>query len=100
MQPTLSSKELSLFQFAAEKKKYALEFGTGGSTFLLVKLGVNRIISVESDPTWIQRIVEHEELAPHIMSGRLTIHHGDVGPTGKWGYPVDKSRLASSPNYW
>jgi hypothetical protein len=96
----MSAREIELLKCAAEGKRFAVEFGVGGSTFCLIDAGVERIYSVESDPAWIQQVVEHEILRPHIASGRLTVHHGDIGPTRKWGHPEDKSRQDDWPNYW
>jgi hypothetical protein len=59
-----------------------LEYGSGGSTVLAARSGC-RVISVESDKAWAQRLAAH--LAP--ISDRAQVHHADIGPTGPWGAP-------------
>lgn len=60
-----------------------LEFGSGGSTVLAAQLG-RRVISVESDRAWADRLAAH--LAP--ISDRALVHWADIGPTGAWGVPM------------
>jgi len=96
----MSPGEIELFLCAARGKHFAVEFGVGGSTFCLIDAGIDRVFSVESDITWIETIITHEHLRPHVASGRLTMHHGDIGPTRKWGHPLDNSRIDDWPNYW
>jgi hypothetical protein len=100
MKPKMSDREIELLNCAAEGKRFAVEFGVGGSTSCLIDAGVEKIFSVESDPVWIERVVENPQLLPHVVSGRLTVHHGDIGPTRKWGHPEDRSRMEDWPRYW
>jgi hypothetical protein len=100
VQPRMSASESGLLRCAAEGKHYGVEFGTGGSTFLLIDAGVERMFSVESDPHWIEKVVGDHHLRPHLASGRLTIYHGNIGPTGAWGHPTDRSTSQQWPNYW
>src|SRR5215213_7541736 len=83
VRPRMSPGEIELFLCAARGKHFAVEFGVGGSTFCLIDAGIDRVFSVESDITWIETIITHEHLRPHVASGRLTMHHGDIGPTRK-----------------
>lgn len=62
-----------------------LEYGSGGSTVLAAEMGGKRIFSVESDAGWaaaLGRYLDHAGL-----SAGITLHHADIGPTGKWGRP-------------
>jgi len=66
-----------------------LEYGSGASTFLAAELGAKKIISVESDAGWaanMDALVQKRDLAD-----RIRIHYANIGPTGKWGRPVDAS---------
>jgi hypothetical protein len=96
----MSDAELSLFTHAITGKNCAIEFGAGGSTYRLVDAGVGEILSVESDPQWIEMVTNHKFLQPHVASGRLTVHHADIGPTKGWGAPADKSSMKEWPHYW
>jgi hypothetical protein len=61
-----------------------LEYGSGGSTVLATELG-KRVISVESDLAWSERLAEH-------LAGRgdAHLHHVDIGPTVEWGMPENR----------
>ncbi|UWQ19681.1 hypothetical protein [Jannaschia sp. M317] len=64
-----------------------LEYGSGGSTLLAARLPDKRIFTVENDRSWaldIQRALDAEAtLSP------VTLYPVYIGPTGKWGRPVD-----------
>jgi hypothetical protein len=59
-----------------------LEYGSGGSTVVAAQLG-KRIISVESDPDWAERMTT--TLAG--ISDQARVHYVDIGETRQWGYP-------------
>ncbi len=71
-----------------------LEYGSGGSTVLAAKLGV-RVISVESDPAWADRLRAH--LAG--FSTTAVVHHVDIGPTKEWGRPSNRHGSARFHRY-
>lgn len=96
----MSDDELMLYSSAINGKQSAIEYGVGGSTIHLANAGIGRIVSVDSDPDWVQRMSEHGLLRPYVASGALSIYHVDIGPTALWGYPRDRSRIADWPNYW
>jgi len=79
------------------RARAVLEYGSGGSTFLGLQSGVEIIFSVESDGDWAARI--RAELAKKFEPSRFIIHHADIGPTGPWGFPSDKSGAARYPAY-
>jgi hypothetical protein len=78
---TFPRREANLVRQSYAKASVILEYGSGGSTLLAAELG-KKIISVESDKAWAER-----------LSARLTpfpgaaVHHVYVGPTLKWGMP-------------
>lgn len=61
-----------------------LEYGSGGSTLLASEIGVARIVSVESDPDWLEAVARAGEGGP----GERILLHADIGPTGEWGHPT------------
>jgi Glycosyl transferase family 2 len=65
------------------RSKVILEYGSGGSTVLAAESGC-RVISVESDKAWAERLAAH--LAPISQSAK--IHYADIGRTGPWGMPA------------
>ena len=74
--------------------KVILEYGSGGSTMLAASLGA-RVISVESDKAWSERLAGH--LAP--FADRAKLHYVDIGPTGAWGKPSTIDRFARYHRY-
>lgn len=66
-----------------------LEYGSGGSTLLAASLPDKLIFSVESDRTWALALQTRIDLAD--LPSPAIIHHADIGPTGRWGRPLDDS---------
>ena len=99
-QPLMTIAEIALFKAAIASKTCAVEFGTGGSTFLLVGARINRIVSVDSDERWVRSVAQHPAVASSIESGQLTVQYVDVGRIRKWGYPDNEERRAFWHHYW
>jgi hypothetical protein len=98
--PYLAGEEPELMQrvFASGIRNY-MEFGLGGSTLAAIRAGVDTIISVDSDPAWVAAVRRHAEIAPLIASGAASILHGDIGPVGEWGNPLDRTPSTKWPRY-
>lgn len=65
-----------------------LEYGSGGSTAVAAAMPGKTVFSVESDAGWAQGLRDWFAANPP-AADRLVIHHADIGPTGKWGRPVN-----------
>jgi hypothetical protein len=76
------------------QSKVILEYGSGGSTVLAAESGC-RVISVESDKAWGERLATH--LAP--ISDKAQVHYADIGRTGAWGVPASSKTFASFHGY-
>lgn len=83
--------------FYASARSY-VEFGCGGSTFLAAKMVGERILTVDSDKTWLAKV----ETACGAAGTRLRPQtcFADIGPTRDFGYPADESRRADWPLYY
>jgi len=85
--PHMSEAEANLFyQFARSSKSY-FEFGMGGSTVQASSLVDGRLVAVDSDLAWVNNTSKAIEPSRHERS----LIHIDIGPTKKWGYPIDTS---------
>lgn len=73
-----------------------LEYGSGGSTVVAADLG-KTVFSVESDASWLDGM--RQWFAAHPPKGRVLLHHGQIGPTGKWGAPTGAKAFRSFPGY-
>lgn len=85
---TFRPREIGMLRRCYEQASVILEYGSGGSTILGAELG-KRVISVESDRDWAERLASR--LA---CFEKTTVLHVDIGPTAKWGTP---SRPRSYP---
>lgn len=86
MTPHMEPVVLTAFAEYLSKARVYLEYGSGGSTVMAARNpGVAAVISVESDPGWVDK-VRAEANAAH-----LHIDHSDIGAVGSWGSPLDDS---------
>lgn len=79
------------------KSKCFLEYGAGGSTILAAARGVNHIYSVESDQAFFQDI--ERQISEINTKSKFYPVYVNIGKTGKFGYPEDKSKVKAWPNY-
>lgn len=71
-----------------------LEYGSGGSTALAARLGA-RVISVESDKAWAERLTA----SLTDVSANAALHYVDIGETKEWGKPVNHQGSARYHRY-
>jgi hypothetical protein len=76
-----------------------LEWGLGGSTAQALRAGARMVVSVEGDAAWIAAARADPAVAGAEAEGRLHLLHADIGPTGKWGVPLDGSARERWPGY-
>lgn len=81
-----------------KNSKSYLEYGSGGSTVLAASLGVPRIVSVDTSVEWFKKVRDEIDLMGY--GGELRALHIDIGPTKKWGYPVNDARMGQWPRYF
>jgi len=97
----MSPPEISLFKNMLDHASVYLEYGSGGSTKLVAhNPSVISITSVDSDPAYVENFVlDDDEVRASMKNGRLKFILVDIGITGKWGTPKDKSKIHLWPNY-
>lgn len=93
---TLPEAEAAALAAAYARATVVLEYGSGGSTAMAADLG-KTVFSVESDAKWLAGMQAWFEAQP--PKGKVLLHHGDVGPTGKWGAPVGPKSFRHFPGY-
>jgi hypothetical protein len=87
-----------LKKYTSKSKKY-LEFGSGGSTFYVLKNSPSAmVISVESDAGWIEFMRKWNYICES-ENNRLKIHIVDIGPTGDGGVPLQMEKKELYPDY-
>jgi hypothetical protein len=70
-----------------QETPFYLEYGSGGSTVFAANcVKVPRILSIDSDPTWVT-LVKHTCHRNEQMG--VQVDWVDIGPTKEWGFPID-----------
>lgn len=98
--PAMTGAEQALLRAAVAGRRAGLEFGCGGSTGLLLQAGLPRLLSADSDLSWLAQVQADPPCAPAVAAGRLRLLHVDIGPTGPWGWPTDPAAMPRWPAYW
>jgi hypothetical protein len=95
----MSKAEAALLSEFLSSATFYLEWGAGGSTLAAVRSKARRIVSIETDRAWIERLKEHTEIAHAIKASRVDVRHLDVGAVGEWGGPVSDDKIRNWPRY-
>ena len=70
----------------------------GGTTLLAYMTpNIEKIISIDSDYNWIQKIKNFKNLKNE-EGKRIILNYVDVGKIGNWGFPISKKNK-NIPNY-
>lgn len=75
-----------------------LEYGSGGSTVLASEMDGKHVVSVESDQAWADNLNTYLSQSDAVRS-RPRVEHIDIGETGAWGRPVNRSKQHFFPWY-
>ena len=67
----------------SRKVRFYLEYGSGGSTILGAKLGIDKIITVETDKVFLDAVLSHLKDYKGIVP-----LHSNIGLTTSYGYPL------------
>ena len=86
---SLPKDEVECLMYHLKLSKVILEYGSGDTTIAASKLREKLIFSVESDRNWavdLQCKIDEYNSSSHTL-----IYHVNIGPTGKWGRPIDST---------
>lgn len=97
-QPAMTAAEIDCYARHLTGASAVLEYGMGGSTIMAAER-VDRLYSVESDRKWIAKVAEHPAVASMLSDGRAKLVFIDIGRTGAWGKPRQKSAFLKWPAY-
>ena len=98
--PHMEPEGLALLRACLAGADCYLEFGAGGSTVMAAAMGLETIISVESDPAYLEATrAAAEAEAGAGAAAAICAHPVDIGPTAAWGNPVDPGKAARWPAY-
>lgn len=96
---TLPDEEATQVRAAYKRAKVILEYGSGGSTVLASELPGKRVFSVESDQAWAHMMRAYLDANSPAKGTAVEVIWADVGPTKKWGYPIDLNSYLQYPTY-
>ncbi len=86
---------LSLFLRTLRQTSCYLEYGCGGSTLAAAETQeVRRIITVDTDSTWLEKIEKESRLDKEIK-----FIHVDLGPISSWGTPISAEKYKEFYTY-
>ncbi|MGR3464619.1 hypothetical protein [Limimaricola sp.] len=86
---TLPETEARALRAGYEGAAAILEYGAGGSTAMAAEMPGKTVFSVESDKAFIADLRRWFDAHPPVATVHL--HHGDIGPTARWGQPADEA---------
>lgn len=95
--PHMPDVAVSALSERLKSAKCYLEYGSGGSTVLAADLDVPRIISVDTNAEWFDKVRASIGAG---YGGELETFYVDIGPTKKWGYPASNSSFQKWPKYF
>ena len=94
---TLPPQEAEALRAAYQAAGVILEYGSGGSTVVAGSLPGRRVFAVESSAPWMTKM--ERWFAANPPQARVTLHHGNIGKTKDWGFPVDAKAVTRWPSY-
>ena len=94
---TLPEAEAGLLRTTYQGAGVILEYGMGGSTVLAATSASKAVMSVESDRAWVTRMQAWFKANPAPVP--VSLHHANIGPTKKWGYPDNGDKPERWPGY-
>ncbi len=97
MQPRMSDSELRLFESFLNCSDRYLEFGSGGSTYFAAHRVKSAIVTIDSSKEWLDTVAQKCAADQTPVQPKLT--YVDIGATGDWGTPTDKTARDRWPHY-
>ena len=94
---TMPEAEAELLRATYAGAEVILEYGTGGSTLVAATNATKAVIAVESDLAFLVRMQDWFRANPPPVP--VILHHGNVGPTRKWGFPTNGDKTERWPGY-
>jgi protein O-GlcNAc transferase len=95
----MADDELAIFDSLLRGAKKVLEYGCGGSTALAALHKHLHVFGVESDPAWLRKVEAHPDIISASASGRFLLNYVSIGPTKKWGKPLNEDFRHNWPLY-
>jgi len=85
--PHMTEAEMTLLAEIFPQKAAILEFGCGGSTQFFYEHGAEKIISIDSDKAWLEKLLTNPVISIHHRHGMWQPLHANIGQVGEWGAP-------------
>jgi hypothetical protein len=98
LESTMSEIELECLVTHFKFSNNFLEFGSGFSTLLASKFSNLRVLSFETNPSYIE-LVYMTLNTSESNYGNIEIRNVDIGPTANWGTPLETGSASKTTNY-
>lgn len=92
--PYMQPSEIAMYKRRLLVASRVCEFGSGASTAFALNSGIKRIVSVESDASWLGALKSDPTIDQAVADGTLHLLHADIGPVERWGFPIDRGNKA------
>jgi hypothetical protein len=97
--PIMTQAEIDRYEKLLDNANTVLEFGSGGSTVLAASRPGLKIVSVDGDMGWFEKLRSETSVREAEAAGRLNFVHVDIGPTTDWGKPANTEHKSLWPRY-
>ena len=97
--PHMTIDELVLLAEILPKNATILEFGCGGSTQFFYEHGAEKIISIDSDKGWLEKLLTNPIVSTYYKYGKWLPLYVDIGRVRSWGAPCTKTPRPCWLNY-
>lgn len=97
--PDFDEQTIPLFIQRVSKARAYLEFGSGASTVLAARQGVE-FTSVDTDPFYLRAVRKRIAAKGFADSEKQRFIHADIGPTEYWGAPMFKHETPARFARW
>lgn len=99
LQSDMPAEQVAWLQDVMADSMGYVEYGGGASTLLATRLVEGFVLTIESSAEWAAGLSENPEVRARVGKGDLKIHRVDIGPTGRWGHPLQRSTWQMGHGY-
>ena len=98
--PMMSKPEIELFKLYIEGARNYLEYGCGGSTYLVsMNPNIQFIASVEGQETWINKCLDIKPINNLLKNNMIAFHYIDYNAGTDCGKPINNEKMGNYKSY-
>ena len=98
--PMMTKPEIELFKLYIEDSRNYLEYGSGGSTYLIsMNPNIQFVVSVEGQEAWINKCLSIKPIKNLLNSNKLVFHYIDYNAGEDCGKPINNEKKGNFKSY-